>query len=179
MGAGASERRSVGPAPTYCPKMKCYFLRHGLAGDPARWQGRDFDRPLTSEGCERMAREAKTIAALCLDLDCIVTSPLVRARQTAEIVADRLGLRARLFEDERLGLGLNVASLLDILHEHPNAGAILLVGHEPSLSTTVGRLAGGADVEVKKGALACIEMNGGPAPRGRLTALIPPKVLAL
>ena len=48
--------------------MLCYFLRHGPAGDAANWSGADFDRPLTQDGIKRIAREAKTIAALELEL---------------------------------------------------------------------------------------------------------------
>jgi phosphohistidine phosphatase len=158
--------------------MKCYFLRHGLAGDSSEWKGRDFDRPLTSAGCERMGREAKTIDDLALDLDCIVTSPLVRARQTAEIVAQRLGLRKKLVEDERLAGGFNAERLAEILQAHADADALMLVGHEPTMSATIGRLIGGAHIELKKGALACVEIADPASPRGTLLALIPPKVLA-
>ena len=83
--------------------MSCYFLRHGIAVEPGAWSGNDFDRPLTREGATRMEREAKGIAELSLDLDCIVTSPLLRAKQTAEIVADRLDTSRKLVEDPRLG----------------------------------------------------------------------------
>ena len=67
--------------------MNCYFLRHGIAVEPEAWSGNDFERPLTRDGHTRMEREAKAIAELSLDLDAIVTSPLLRAKQTAEIVA--------------------------------------------------------------------------------------------
>ena len=91
--------------------MNCYFLRHGIAVEPDEWTGRDFDRPLTDDGIERMKFEARAIAALSLQLDVIVTSPLLRARQTAEIVADRLKLRDELVEDERLANGFDARRL--------------------------------------------------------------------
>ncbi len=72
--------------------MKLYFLRHGLAGERSEWKGNDFDRPLTEDGKTKMAVEAATIAKLNLGLDAILTSPLVRAYQTAEIVAQKLKL---------------------------------------------------------------------------------------
>jgi len=157
--------------------MKCYFLRHGPAGDPSQWKGRDFDRPLTGDGRERMECEAKTIEELGLDLDRIVSSPLVRARQTAEIVADRLGLRDKLIEDERLAGGFNSERLSEILRAHAGADALMLVGHEPNMSATIGRLTG-ANLEFKKGALACVEIGDISLSRGTLLALVPPKVLA-
>ena len=103
--------------------MLCYFLRHGPAGDATKWQGSDFDRPLTQDGIKRIAREAKTIAALEVVPDAIVTSPLVRARQTAEIVADELKLRERLRQDDRVGLGFSAARLTEILRDHPMRNA--------------------------------------------------------
>jgi phosphohistidine phosphatase len=159
--------------------MKCYFLRHGLAGDPEQWHGNDFDRPLTAEGKERMAREAKTIAALSLDLDAIVTSPLLRAKQTATIVADKLRMRTRLVEDERLGIGFDSNALQGILRERLDAAAILLVGHEPSMSRTIGSVVGGTRIDFKKGSLACVSFDDPSSLAGELVWLVPPKVLAL
>jgi phosphohistidine phosphatase len=157
--------------------MKCYFLRHGIAVDPEGWSGNDFDRPLTREGLQRMAREAKAIADLSLDLDCIVTSPLLRAKQTAQIVAERLGMSDKLVEDPRLSGGFNFERLGAILGAHSNANAIMLVGHEPSMSSTIGRAIGNADIELKKAALAGVELADPGSATGTLFCLIPPKVL--
>ncbi len=156
--------------------MKLFFLRHGIAAEQGQWSERDFDRPLTSDGIARMEREAKGIAALSLGIDAVVTSPLVRSRQTAEIVADRLDLRGALVEDERLGAAFSFELLPAILADHPG-DAVLLVGHEPGFSVTLGRLVGGAHVEVKKGALAGVELAPSGSPRGMLVCLIPPKAL--
>jgi phosphohistidine phosphatase len=158
--------------------MKCYFLRHGLAVDPGEWHGEDFDRPLTGEGKDRMAREAATIAGFSLDLDAIVTSPLVRAKQTAMIVARKMDLLHRLVEDERLGIGFSADALKRILQERPETTAILLVGHEPSMSQTVGSIVGGARIDFRKGSLACVSLADAASLSGELMWLIPPKVLA-
>jgi phosphohistidine phosphatase len=157
--------------------MKCYFLRHGIAVEPEAWSGSDFDRPLTRDGHSRMEREAKAFAELSLELDAIVTSPLLRAKQTAEIVAERLDLHSKLVEEPRLGNGLNLERLAAILSEHPEAGAIMLVGHEPSMSATIGCAIGGAAIELKKAALAGVEFTDPESTRGTLFSLIPPKVL--
>lgn len=76
--------------------MKLYFVRHGDAGDPAQWEGNDAERPLSDEGRRRMALEARTMKRLELGVDRIITSPLLRAVQTAEIVAIELKRKDRL-----------------------------------------------------------------------------------
>lgn len=157
--------------------MLCYFLRHGPAGDAAKWSGSDFDRPLTQDGIKRIAREAKTISALELALDAIITSPLLRARRTAEIVADELELRDSLRQDDRVGLGFSAARLAEILRDHPGAQNVMLVGHEPAMGCTVGELIGGGEVDFKKGALACVEISRDAPLAGRLLWLASPKLL--
>ena len=156
-----------------------YFLRHGDAGDAAAWRGDDFDRPLSDEGRERIALEAHAIKRLDLALDCIITSPLVRARQTATIVADALQIRDTLVEDERLGPNFGLEGLANILDFRPKATSVMLVGHEPSLSATVGRLIGGAALDFKKGSLARVHISDTFGLNGELMWLIPPKVLLL
>ncbi len=157
--------------------MKLYFLRHGIAVDPQAWDGSDFDRPLTPEGHDRMEREAAAIDELSLGLDSIVTSPLVRAKQTAAIVAQRLGMRAKLVEDPRLAGGFNFERFGAVLAEHRNASSLMLVGHEPAMSAVVGRAIGNASVELKKASLAAIDVPDPASPSGTLLFLIPPKVL--
>ena len=158
--------------------MRLYFLRHGLAGEREDWHGDDASRPLTAEGVKKMEREAKTMVKLDLDLDAIVTSPLVRAVQTARIVADELDLRDELIEDDNLGLDFDLARLRDVVEKHRAADALMLVGHEPSMSRTLGQIVGGARIELMKGALTCAEID--PASlRGELCWLLPPKILAV
>jgi len=158
--------------------MRCYFLRHGLAGDREDWHDDDSLRPLTREGIKKMEREARTIAQLDLKLDAIVSSPLVRARQTAEIVAKKLKIRDRLTEDANLGLDFDLEHLAEVVGVHAGAGAIMLVGHDPSMSTTIGKLIGSASLEMKKGSLACVEILEGSPLGGQLIFLLPPTVLA-
>lgn len=156
--------------------MKLYFLRHGLAGEPSEWRGNDFDRPLTDEGKERMTRQAATIATLDLELDAVLTSPLMRAYQTAEIVARQLNRLDKLMKDERLGPGFNTQQLAKILAAHPKANALMLVGHEPGLSETIGDLIGGGRVVCKKGSLIRVDVNAETL-RGELVWSLPPGFL--
>lgn len=158
--------------------MKLYFLRHGQAGDREDWAGDDFYRPLTTDGVKRMEREAETIEELDLELEIIITSPLVRAKQTAEILAKKLKMKDRIVEDHDLGLDFTFERLRDILAGHRDKKAIMLVGHEPSMSRTIGQLVGGAKIELKKGGLAFVELASPSSGTGELVWLVPPKILA-
>lgn len=158
--------------------MKVFFLRHGQAGDPEEWKGDDAARPLTDDGKTRMAREAKTLAKLGIKVDSLLSSPLVRAKQTADIVGDALGVRGAV-EDERLAPGFGLDKLAAIVADHSREDAIMLVGHEPGFSETIGALVGGARIDLKKGGLAYVEVTAGSAISGELVWLLPPKLLVL
>jgi phosphohistidine phosphatase len=158
--------------------MKLYFLRHGLA-DRSAWMGTDFERPLTEEGKERMMHEADCIRQLDLGLDAILSSPLVRAYQTAEIVADRMNMLDLLVVDEQLEPGFGPSDLAQILEGYPQADELMLVGHEPDFSETISFLIGGGSIVCKKGSLARVDLiDAGPL-AGELVWLIPPKALRL
>jgi phosphohistidine phosphatase len=141
--------------------------------------GEDDDlRPLTPRGIERMGREAQTIRKLNLGLDAIITSPLTRAQQTAEIVAEELDLLDLLFIDERLSPGFGPGDLAAILEEHDQAEAVMLVGHEPDFSLMIEHLIGGGTLVCKKGSLARVDLRDAGPLAGELVWLIPPKALA-
>jgi phosphohistidine phosphatase len=156
--------------------MRVYFLRHGKA-DRSQWDGEDYARPLTAEGEEAMRREAKALRAMDLSPDLIVTSPLARARRTAEIVADELGTGGRLVEDARLAPGFDVRRLEQLLAAHGPAESVMVVGHEPDLSSTVAELIGGGDVVMKKGGLARVDVTAPVAGGGQLVWLLTPPLL--
>jgi len=124
-----------------------------------------------------MAQEAAGIRALALSLDVIISSPLVRAYQTAQIVAKALGAGVRSVRDARLSPGFGLTSLTAILGEHGQAEGIMLVGHEPDFSETIGHLTGGSRVIMKKGGLACVELDDLASLQGTFVWLLPPKVL--
>ncbi len=157
------------------PPSRLYFLRHGLA-DRSAWDGPDFERPLTPQGEMRMQAEASALSAMKLRLDCILTSPLRRAYQTAEIVAQTLRIPMQV--EARLAPLFDVESLDGILGDWPQANALMLVGHEPGISLTIGALIGGGRVVCKKGALARVDLYQHSPPRGELVWLLPAKVLA-
>jgi phosphohistidine phosphatase len=157
--------------------MRIYFLRHGKAENRAEWAGDDASRPLTPDGEQAMRREAKSLRAMGLALDVVVTSPLARARRTAEIVADGLGVADRLVDDDRLAHGFDVGRLEHVVEAHPEAESIMVVGHEPDFSATVAELIGGGDVVFKKGGLARVDVAAPVAGGGQLVWLLTPPLL--
>ena len=156
--------------------MRLLLLRHGIAEDIGPATGhRDAPRALTPEGAERMRAAARGMRALGVAPGVLLTSPLVRCRQTAEIVGEALGLAPR--EDDRLRPGMDLDAVADALLEHPGAEAVMLCGHQPDLSEVAADLTGGGMMEFKKGALAVLEVRAPRHAGGHLCALYPPAAL--
>ncbi len=152
------------------------LLRHGVAHDAGpETEFRDEPRELTDEGRRRMQAAATGIARLDLAFEAVVTSPLTRCVQTAEIVGAAVGLAPR--ADPRLRPGLHVHGLLSLVLEYPEAESMLICGHQPDMSTVTADLIGGGWVEFKKGALAVIELPVAREHAGHLIALYPPAAL--
>jgi phosphohistidine phosphatase len=119
-----------------------FLLRHGIAlphGTPGL---SDDERPLTSKGERRVRQVGRGLRRLDLPIDRIVTSPLPRARRTAEIVADALGMDDRWEIDDALRPECDAASIRDWLRGRSESG-LMLVGHNPSLTDLIGLLVGG------------------------------------
>jgi phosphohistidine phosphatase len=152
--------------------MNLYFLRHGIAVDRADGMAADDrSRALTPKGIKRIQREAQGMLRLSLSFDQILSSRLERARQTAKIVAQALQLEDRLEEIEQLAPDQSVRDLLSGLAGYTRKKHILLVGHEPLLSQTVSFLLSekaGANIQLKKGGLCCLELDGMPPRKSAL-----------
>jgi phosphohistidine phosphatase len=159
-------------------RLRLYFLRHGKALPRAEWRDDDDLRPLTSEGEAEIRRLGSRLAALEVRPGLIVSSPLTRARRTAELVAEALGMPTDVVLDERLAHGFGHAALAAIAAQHRSRGAVLLVGHEPDFSATIGGLVGGARVVCKKGGLARVDVDEETLGGGELVWLVPPAFLA-
>ncbi|MBI5033219.1 MAG: phosphohistidine phosphatase SixA [Chloroflexi bacterium] len=157
--------------------MKIYFLRHGIAAERGEWQGEEAERPLTDEGIQKTNSIADTLAQLELGLDAIISSPLVRAKQTAEIVAKKLNRESKMVEDKRLAPGFDADKLRDILLDHPYGNTVMIVGHEPDLSETISELIGGGRIVIKKGGLALVDLPNAHSKRGELLWLMSPKMM--
>ena len=134
--------------------MDLYILRHGIAADKddPRYP-KDDDRPLTEEGQKKTLKIARRMKGLGLTFDLILSSPLARARQTAEITASVLGCKSKLKFSANLA---PAGSKKALLHEIARRRRILLVGHEPYLSELTSTLLAGTDglgIDLKKGGL--------------------------
>jgi phosphohistidine phosphatase len=162
--------------------MKLYILRHGEAvehGDP-RYPN-DSDRPLTPKGTRRSRTLARVLRDLEVSFGVILSSPLVRARETAEIVQREMRLRSRVELTEHLAPLGDAEELVHRLNEiGPTPGGILLVGHEPGLSSLISLLCtGGTDLSLslKKGGLCRMEVDSLRAGRcASLEWLMPPRL---
>jgi phosphohistidine phosphatase len=160
--------------------MEIWVLRHAKAeeGGPAT---SDEQRPLTAGARKSMRSVAGAIARLEPKLDAILTSPLLRARQTAEPVARALGQRDLLIETESLSPGADPKEILREI-EKRRLGSALLVGHMPHLGRLLGYLLTGRSntlIEIRKAALARIEFDGDtPKPPGTLVLFLTSKELA-
>ena len=153
------------------------LVRHGIAiSEPAPGMV-DDDRPLTEKGESRMGEIAGGLDRLKVKLDRIITSPLPRARRTAEIVAEVLGIEDRLENADELRAGRSAASILKWVEARPEE-RIMIVGHNPSFSDLVGVLAGvkrdASAFELKKGGAASFRRLGEGY---RLDWLATPRVL--
>lgn len=153
--------------------MRLLVIRHGLAGDRDEFAftGRpDAERPLTKEGREKMKRAASGLAALVPELGLIATSPLVRAVQTAEIVADAFGGK-ELATVDQLSPERAPDDLLPWLRSHDPEANIAVVGHNPHLGFLTGWLLTGRHenfLELKKGAAVMLEFDDPPAAGGAM-----------
>ncbi|MCC6738862.1 MAG: histidine phosphatase family protein [Planctomycetia bacterium] len=159
--------------------MNVCFFRHGPAVEPGTPGIPDDARPLTPDGRRRTRAAARGLASLRLGLDGILSSPLPRALQTAEILAKALGL-PRPRTSELLLPGSPAERLLGAIRE-AGGEAPVLVGHEPSLSAAVSLLAGAPRplaLQLKKAGMAFAAVDAlKPRPRGTLLLLLTPAVL--
>ena len=144
--------------------MNLFLLRHGIAVEPGTpGYECDADRPLTPKGERRLAQIADAMGAMGLTFDVILSSPYVRARQTAEIVADALGLKKNLEFSASLTPHGDAKVLLAALNKpDPRSENVLLVGHEPFLSNLISMLTSGEPhvaIDFKKGGLCKLEIE--------------------
>ena len=156
-------------------EMELYFLRHGIAADEGPADSGDAGRPLTEQGIKKMKEAARGLRRLDVRPEIVLSSPLVRARQTAEIVRKSFGVESRLVD--ALAPGFDMARLCDLLGEYRSAESLMLVGHEPDFSMLIGELTGGSRVRLKKGGLARVDLDTIEEDAGTLIWLLPPHAL--
>jgi phosphohistidine phosphatase len=139
-----------------------YFLRHGKAGSPRATN--DDARELTDAGVAALRAAAPLWRRLNLRPDVVLSSPLPRALQTAELFCAAVG--GSPVTDDRLRPGASWGAMARAMSAHHDARRVMFVGHEPDLSTAVSELSGAASVRMRKGGLACLEFYGIPEPGG-------------
>jgi phosphohistidine phosphatase len=158
--------------------MDIYFLRHANAGEPMSNPAKDDQRPLDKEGIEQAHNVGRALVALKVKLDVIISSPLLRARQTAEIAAKELGQEDKLVTDDALHFHSTWEDFEQLLGRHKNKKAIMVVGHRPSQSEFLNQLVTGdpaGNIDFKKGTIAKVKVEEGKT--ATLKWIMPPKVV--
>jgi len=156
--------------------MLLLVVRHAIAVDQEEWAGDDAKRPLTDEGRKKMKKAAQGLRQLVKDVELLAASALVRAYQTAEILAEAYGLSIKTVP--ALAPGQPPAALARWLEGETHRQTIAIVGHEPGLSSAVSWFLTGADraiLELKKGGACLLDLprGVGPATATLLWALWP------
>ena len=161
--------------------FELYLIRHAIAEQRGEKWPDDNKRPLTEDGIARMRRASRGLARL-VSFDAVLTSPLVRARQTAEIVAAACDPKPALVNVESLTPDGNYAAIVADLEKHARkAMRLALVSHEPLIGELAARLIGSRHpIEFKKGAVCRIDLDSiPPAGPGDLRWMATPKILRL
>lgn len=156
-----------------------YLVRHGIAAERGKEWPDDSKRPLTGKGIARMREITSGLKELGVTFDLILTSPLVRARQTADLLHQGLGGSIPLEETTLLAPGSAPAELLDTLRGRKKADRLALVGHEPDLGQLAAFLIGArAPLVFRKGGICRIDFEKyPPVPPGHLVWFALPKML--
>ena len=158
--------------------MLIYLVRHAIAAEPGPEYPDDASRPLTHQGAARFRKEVRGLEALDIRIDTILTSPLVRARETAELLHDEYA-EAKVMETEALAPGGSYRAVLAALEPFSGAEGIALVGHAPDIGELAARFLGSRGaMEFKKGAICCIELASlPPTGPGTLRWFVQPRML--
>jgi phosphohistidine phosphatase len=158
--------------------MILYFLRHASAGEHFPNPKKDEKRALDREGIEQCGYIGRALAALDVQVDAIVSSPLKRCTQTASLVGNELGYEGKLLMEAGLRPETGLADFRKLLDKYARLETLMVVGHNPNLSQFLGAVICDsgceASLELKKGAVAKVEMRRAS---GTLQWCLTPKVL--
>ncbi len=155
--------------------MILYLMRHANAGAVRENPLLDAKRGLIKEGKEQCMLMARVLNALKAPIDGIISSPLKRALQTAQLVGTELGYETKIEISPALGLNGNYADFQNLLAKYADREGILAVGHNPNIFQFLGRLItgnGGAAIRMRKASIARVDMSQHPP---RLQLLIDPR----
>jgi phosphohistidine phosphatase len=159
--------------------LELYLIRHGIAAERGDEYPDDSKRPLTSRGIARLKKEARALEDLGAGFDVIITSPLVRARQTADVLAESFKSRPPVAMSDALAPAGTPAAVIQEIAKHARKARIALVGHEPNVGELAARLIGArSPLEFKKGAICRIDFEVlPPKGLGQLRWFMTPRML--
>jgi phosphohistidine phosphatase len=158
--------------------LSLYLVRHGIAAERGEAYPNDDLRPLTPDGMRKFRKAVRGLTGLDVSVDIVLTSPLLRARQTAEILAKGLGA-AKIVDTDALRPGVRFDRLVRAVTESSGNAAIALVGHEPDIGQAAGRLVGkSGPLAFNKGAVCRIDFETWPMDQpGRLRWFVTQRML--
>jgi phosphohistidine phosphatase len=159
--------------------LELYLVRHGLAAVRGEDYPDDSKRPLTSDGITRLRKEAKALQTLDVQFDQILSSPLVRAKQTAEIFAELMKSKPPVAMSDALTPAGSPAAVIQDLGKHMRKARIALVGHEPNMGELAAYLVGAkTPLPFKKGGICRIDFAVFPPKgKGQLIWFVTPRML--
>ncbi len=145
--------------------MNLYLMRHANAGIRRENPALDAKRALVKEGKDQCILMARLLSALKVQAEVIISSPLKRALQTAQLVGTELGYEAKVEVSPALGPNASYTDFLQLVEKYADREDVLMVGHNPNLFKFLGQLItgnGGAGVRMRKGSVARIAMDKHP-----------------
>ena len=159
--------------------LELYLIRHGLAAERGEEYPDDSKRPLTSEGLARLRKEAKALDNLDVSFDQILSSPLVRAKQTAEVFTEVMKSKPPVAFSDALTPAGTPAAVIQELSRHMRKASVALVGHEPNMGELAAHLIGAkVALPFKKGAICRIDFSVFPPKgKGQLIWFVTPRML--
>jgi phosphohistidine phosphatase len=163
---GIARRRTIVGMPTLTTRL--YLVRHAVAEEPEAGIA-DEARRLTKRGRRRFARLVRRLADAGMEIDLVATSPLVRARQTAEILAETLAPAPPIEVVDALAPPADWQALVEWTVQQ-DAATVAWVGHAPCIGRLVSLAIGdgSAAIRMQKGAVACVRLDDGPGLAGEL-----------
>jgi len=159
--------------------LEVYLIRHGVAAERGKQWADDSKRPLTPEGLVSLRKEARALNKLQVTFEQIISSPLVRTRQTADVFSEELKGRPEIVLSDALAPAGTPAAVIQEIAKHVRKARLALVGHEPNLGEVAAELIGArAPLEFKKGGICRIDFEVlPPKGTGRLRWFVTPKML--
>lgn len=158
--------------------MIIYFLRHASAGQHFVDPKKDNKRPLDSDGIRQCGYVGRACSSMNIQVDLIISSGLKRALQTGGLVGTELGYEGKILVDAALLPAADYTKFRELIAKHSRLDAVMVVGHNPSLTEFLSRLislrSGKAEVDLKKGALAKVDVEGKQA---TLQWLLTPRII--